>query len=75
MNKDLMKQYIEFVADHLSFELLNKHIYNVENPFMWMNLISLEGKKNFFEKKVSQYAKQSVITTREENEIKFDSDF
>jgi ribonucleotide reductase beta subunit family protein with ferritin-like domain len=75
MNKDLMKQYIEFVADHLSLELTNNNIYNVENPFTWMNLISLEGKKNFFEKKVSQYAKQSVITTREENEIKFDSDF
>lgn len=75
MNKDLMKQYIEFVADHLSLELINKNIYNVENPFTWMNLISLEGKKNFFEKKVSQYAKQSVITTREENEIRFDTDF
>ena len=75
MNSDLMKQYIQFVADHLSDSLIEEKIYNVENPFPWMDLISLEGKKNFFEKKVSQYAKQSVITSKEESEIRFDTDF
>jgi ribonucleoside-diphosphate reductase beta chain len=75
MNADLMKQYIQFVADHLSVSLIEEKIFDVENPFPWMNLISLEGKKNFFEKKVSQYAKQSVITDKEENEVRFDEDF
>lgn len=75
MNSDLMKDYIKFVADHLSFSLINEKIFNVDNPFPWMNLISLEGKKNFFEKKVSQYSKQAVITSKEENEIKFDTEF
>lgn len=75
MNADLMKQYIQFVADHLSDSLIEDKIYNVDNPFPWMDLISLEGKKNFFEKKVSQYAKQSVITSKEESEIRFDTDF
>lgn len=75
MNCESMKQYIEFVADHLCDSLIEEKIYNVENPFPWMELISLEGKKNFFEKKVSQYAKQSVITSIEESEIRFDTDF
>jgi phage/plasmid-associated DNA primase len=48
MNAELMKEYIEFVADHLSVSLLDEKIYNTENPFPWMTLISLEGKKNFF---------------------------
>jgi len=75
MNSDLMKQYIQFVADHLSVSLINEKIFNVDNPFPWMNLISLEGKKNFFERKVSAYAKQSVITDKEENEVRFDVEF
>ena len=75
MNAELMKQYIQFVADNLSVELVGKKIFNVENPFPFMNLISLEGKKNFFEKKVSQYAKQSVICEKEQNEFNLDEDF
>lgn len=56
MNADLMTQYIQFVADRLSVQLGYKKIYNVSNPFDFMELISLEGKCNFFEKSVSEYA-------------------
>jgi ribonucleoside-diphosphate reductase subunit M2 len=56
MNADLMTQYIKFVADRLAVQLGYKKIYNVENCFPWMELISLEGKTNFFEKRVGEYA-------------------
>jgi ribonucleoside-diphosphate reductase subunit M2 len=56
MNSDLMTQYIKFVADRLSIQLGYKKIYNVSNPFDWMELISLEGKTNFFEKRLGDYA-------------------
>jgi ribonucleoside-diphosphate reductase beta chain len=75
MNKELMCQYIEYVADHMCMTMIEDKIYNVENPFPWMDLISLEGKTNFFEKRVSNYAKQSVITHESQKEIAFDEDF
>jgi ribonucleoside-diphosphate reductase subunit M2 len=56
MNSDLMSQYIKFVADRLSIQLGYKKIYGVSNPFDFMELISLEGKTNFFEKRVGDYA-------------------
>ena len=56
MNADLMTQYIKFVADRLCLQLGNKKIYNVSNPFDWMELISLEGKTSFFERRVADYA-------------------
>jgi ribonucleoside-diphosphate reductase subunit M2 len=56
MNSDLMTQYIKFVADRLAVQLGYKKIYNVSNPFDFMELISLEGKTNFFEKRVPDYA-------------------
>lgn len=56
MNADLMGQYIEFVADRLAVQLGCDKIYNTSNPFSFMELISLEGKNNFFEKRVSEYA-------------------
>ena len=56
MNSVLMTQYIKFVADRLAVQLGYKKIYNVSNPFEFMNLISLEGKTNFFERVVSDYA-------------------
>jgi ribonucleotide reductase beta subunit family protein with ferritin-like domain len=59
MNSDLMSQYIEFVADRLLSTLGYGKIYNVNNPFMFMERISAEGKTNFFEKRVSQYQKAS----------------
>ena len=56
MNKDLMKQYIEYVSDRLLLMLGLEKIYHVENPFEWMELISIQGKTNFFEKRVGEYA-------------------
>jgi ribonucleoside-diphosphate reductase subunit M2 len=56
MNSELMSQYIKFVADRLCLQLGYNKIYNVTNPFSWMELISLQGKTNFFEKTVSDYA-------------------
>ncbi len=75
MNKNLMCQYVEYVADHLSNELIGERVYKAENPFVWMSLISLENKGNFFERKVTNYAKQTVLSKKEENEISFDADF
>jgi ribonucleotide reductase beta subunit family protein with ferritin-like domain len=75
MNNTLMAQYVEFVADHLALNLINKRIYNKENPFTWMNLISIQSKTNFFEKRVPEYAKQMVLANGDnDNEIRFDAD-
>ncbi|KIM25498.1 hypothetical protein M408DRAFT_74108 [Serendipita vermifera MAFF 305830] len=60
MNSTLMNQYIEFVADRLLVALGNEKVYNVQNPFDFMDMISLQGKTNFFEKRVSDYAKAGV---------------
>lgn len=60
MNSVLMNQYIEFVADRLLVALGNEKVYNVVNPFDFMDMISLQGKTNFFEKRVSDYAKAGV---------------
>lgn len=57
MNAKLMRQYIEFVADRLLVQLGGEKVYRVTNPFDFMELISLEGKTNFFEKKVSEYSR------------------
>lgn len=61
MNSDLMCQYIEFVADRLLNELIGQKIYNVTNPFDFMEMISLQGKTNFFEKRVAEYQKAGVM--------------
>ncbi len=60
MNSDLMCQYIEFVADRLLVALGNNKIYNAQNPFSFMEMISVQGKTNFFEKRVSEYQKAGV---------------
>ena len=60
MNARLMCQYIKFVADHLLESLGNTKVYNAENPFDFMDMISLQGKTNFFEKRTSDYAKANV---------------
>lgn len=69
MNSTLMAQYIQFVADRLLVALGNDKVYNVTNPFDFMENISLQGKTNFFEKRVSDYAKSGVRaqTTAEKN--------
>ena len=60
MNKDLMAQYIRFCADRLILALGYPALYRASNPFEWMNLISLQGKTNFFEKRVGEYSKANV---------------
>lgn len=60
MNATLMCQYIEFVADRLLVALGDPKVYNVTNPFDFMDMISLQGKTNFFEKRVSDYSKAGV---------------
>ena len=60
MNADLMCQYIEFVADRLLVALGNDKVWNATNPFDFMDMISLQGKTNFFEKRVSDYSKAGV---------------
>lgn len=60
MNAQLMRQYIEFVADRLLVALGNDKVYNSTNPFDFMDMISLQGKTNFFEKRVSEYSKAGI---------------
>ena len=67
MNSDLMKQYIEFVADRLLQELGNDKVYNVSNPFDFMDMISIQGKTNFFEKRVAEYQKAGVLSSGKDN--------
>ncbi|XP_055836701.1 ribonucleoside-diphosphate reductase subunit M2 [Episyrphus balteatus] len=75
MNCDLMSQYIEFVADRLLRELGVDNLYNTPNPFSFMELISLEGKTNFFEKKVGEYQKWGVTANPLNNVFTLDADF
>ncbi len=75
MNADLMTQYIEFCADRLLISLGYPKAYNAENPFPWMELISLQGKTNFFEKRVSEYKKAGVGNSRDEQVFSLDEDF
>ncbi|GFR99743.1 ribonucleoside-diphosphate reductase subunit M2 [Elysia marginata] len=76
MNCDLMKQYIEFVADRLLLELQCEKIYNSENPFDFMEHISLEGKTNFFEKRVGEYQKMGVMNNSSTgHEFSLEEDF
>lgn len=72
MNSKLMSQYIEFVADRLAVQLGTSKIYNSQNPFDFMELISLEGKGNFFERRISDYSKPGVVANKEEMVIKTD---
>jgi ribonucleoside-diphosphate reductase subunit M2 len=65
MNSQMMTQYIQFVADRLCVQLGYKKIYNIVNPFDWMELISLEGKTNFFEKRVGDYALANKTQSKE----------
>lgn len=75
MNSELMCQYIEFVADHLLESLELKKVYNATNPFDFMDMISLQGKTNFFEKRVGEYQKAGVNSDREKMSFSLDEDF
>merc|ERR1711908_169029 len=67
MNNELMTKYIEFVADRLLVALGHPKLFNATNPFDWMELISLQGKTNFFEKRVGEYQKAGVMASAAEN--------
>jgi ribonucleoside-diphosphate reductase beta chain len=76
MNADLMCQYIEFVADRLLMELGCSKVYNATNPFDFMEMISLQGKTNFFEKRVAEYQKAGVMNQEKEKpKFSLDEDF
>lgn len=79
MNADLMAQYIEFVADRLLIALGYEKLYNVSNPFDWMDMISLQGKTNFFERRVGEYQRagvmQSVHGKKYEHVFTLDAEF
>ena len=76
MNKALMSQYIEYIADRLLLTLGLEKVYHSENPFDWMEMISVQGKTNFFEKRVGEYSnKANPNIDQEKNEITFDGDF
>ncbi|AAN02745.1 ribonucleotide reductase small subunit [Lumpy skin disease virus] len=75
MNCVLMSQYIEFIADRLLLELGCDKVFMSTNPFDFMENISLEGKTNFFEKRVSEYQKMGVISNKDDNVFSLDVDF
>ena len=74
MNTDLMCRYIEFVADRLLMELGCPSVYKSSNPFDFMEMISLQGKTNFFEKRVGEYQKAGVMNKSENDQHKFSLD-
>ena len=75
MNADAMQQYIEFVADRLLTSLGCERKYMASNPFPFMELISLQGKTNFFEKRVGDYQKSGVLADKEKQAFSLDEDF
>lgn len=79
MNSKLMTQYLEFVTDRLLVELECDKVYNSTNPFDFMDMISLQGKTNFFEKRVAEYQKAGVSNNKDKDDdsqkISFDADF
>ena len=75
MNSKLMKEYIEFVADRLLTQLGYEKIWNSKNPFLFMELISLNSKANFFEVKASNYLKAGIGKTNQDNSVIIDDDF
>mmetsp|Transcript_20798 Transcript_20798/g.62211 ORF Transcript_20798/g.62211 Transcript_20798/m.62211 type:complete len:191 (+) Transcript_20798:366-938(+) len=75
MNSRTMCTYIEFCADRLLLALGCSKLYNSVNPYDWMELISLQGKTNFFEKRVGEYAKSNVGVSAEEASFATDLDF
>jgi len=75
MNSDLMAQYIEFVADRLLLELGNDRLYNASNPFEFMEMISIQGKANFFERRVGEYQKAGVLSSKEDQTFSLNEEF
>jgi len=74
MNADMMQLYVKFVADRLLVALGCPKLYETSNPFEWMEMISLQGKTNFFEKRVSDYSLANVGNSSEERQFELDMD-
>lgn len=70
-----MIQYIECVADRLICAFGCPKVYESKNPFDWMEMISLQGKTNFFERRVGEYQKAGVMSSKEDKEFKINADF
>lgn len=75
MNAHTMTQYVQYIADHLLTSMGQSKHYDVPNPFEWMESISLQGKTNFFEKRVGEYSLANVGTAAEDNVFSIDADF
>ncbi len=75
MNAEMMCEYIEYVADRLLLSLGCDRVYHANNPFPWMEMISLQGKTNFFEKRVGDYRKAGVTTTKEQQVFSLEEEF
>ena len=75
MNSRMMSDYIEFVADRLLLSLGYPKLFNAKNPFEWMELISLQGKTNFFEKRVGDYQKAGVMNEKSEQVFTLEAEF
>ena len=75
MNSDLMYQYIKFVADDLIVQLGYPKLYNVKNPFTFMNLNNIQGKTNFFEARVTEYQKAHSVSKTSSRNYELDNDF
>ena len=75
INANLMCEYIEYVADHLLSSLGVQKFYMTGNPFDWMESISLEGKTDFFSRRVGEYKKAGVMATAEERQFSIDAEF
>ena len=75
MNASLMEDYIEYIADYWLGVCGFSKLYGTKNPFPWMEMISLSGKTNFFEKRVAEYQKSGVMNTAEEQTFAMDVAF
>jgi ribonucleoside-diphosphate reductase beta chain len=75
MNSNKMAEYVKFIADGLAYNLIDKTIFNVENPFDWMDLIALPSKANFFEHRGVEYAKFTTLNSAEDNTLSFDAEY
>lgn len=75
INSNLMTQYIECVADRLMGAVGCPKFYNSKNPFDWMEMISLQGKTNFFQRRVGEYQKAGVMSSKEDKQFRLNADF
>ena len=76
MNSEMMCEYVKYVSNHLCMQLIDRNVYeHINNPWKWMILNSTVNKTNFFESRHSSYAKSSLITSKDETEIKFNENF